>query len=298
MKKDIQLPGLYIMGTQRSGTTLICRIISSHPGSFVQNEGLPVRKIFVSEDSIDDIRTNMNALFAVAHNGISINDFLKQRNIDSWGYKDPQLTEYLEGLDTIVDTYGNTVKFVLTVRDARGVVNSYIENKWGLGTNAYTGALRWKTEVQAQLEFMKKHQDLFMLVRFEDLIENMEATVRSICEHIGLEYDPSMLLYHQNKAKFRIKRESINTNKEPDIAIAQKWRNSLTQHEIDIVEHVARDELVMLGYDVDERPVSISRIEKMYYRIHQKIIGEIQLRYRWRKAAVSDFLEQWRSRSH
>lgn len=298
MKKDIQLPGLYIMGTQRSGTTLLCRIISSHPGFFVQNEGLPVRKIFVSEDSIDDIRTNMNALFAVAHNGISINDFLKQRNIDSWGYKDPQLTEYLEGLDTIVDTYGNTVKFVLTVRDARGVVNSYIENKWGLGTNAYTGALRWKTEVQAQLEFMKKHQDLFMLVRFEDLIENMEATVRSICEHIGLEYDPSMLLYHQNKAKFRIKRESINTNREPDIAIAQKWRKSLTQHEIDIVEHVARDELVMLGYDVDERPVSISRIEKMYYRIHQKIIGEIQLRYRWRKAAVSDFLEQWRSRSH
>ena len=140
MKEEITLPGLFILGTQRSGTTLLARVLSSHPDFFAQTEGVNIRKIFYSAKSIDDISANFNNQFIKIHNDVSINDFLKQKKIKNWGYKDPRLTEYLESLDLIINTSERTCKFILIVRDARGVVNSYIDNKWGLGTNAYTGA--------------------------------------------------------------------------------------------------------------------------------------------------------------
>jgi len=171
-----------------------------------------------------------------------------------------------------------------------------VDNKWGLGTNAYTGALRWRHEVQEQLKFMEKYQDLFLLIRFEDLLQNMEESIRAICKHINLEYAPSMLQYYQKKADFKEKRENINTHKKPDNAIAQKWRQTLSQREIDIIEHVAKDELLYLGYELSNNHIEISKLEKLYYLTHQKIIGEIQLGYRWRKAYIIDSINRFRNR--
>lgn len=298
MREEITLPGLFILGTQRSGTTLLTRILSSHSDYFAQNEGMPVSNIFSSAGTIEEIATNFNKQFCKSHNGESINDFLQRKNIKSWCYKDPQLTEYLESLELIINAYKYETKFVLIVRDARGVVNSYIDNKWGLGTNVYTGALRWKQEVQEQLNFMEKHPDLCLLIRFEDLLQNMESSIRAICNHINLEYVPSMLEYHQEKAEYKEKRENINTHRKPDSAIAQKWKKSLSQREIEIIEYVTKDELHRLGYEVSSNKVSISALEKIYYLTHQKIIGEIQLQYRWRKAALTDFFGQYRDRKH
>jgi hypothetical protein len=145
---------------------------------------------------------------------------------------------------------------------------------------------------------MKNNPDLILLIRFEDLLQNMESTIRTVCDHIDLEYVPSMLQYHQKKAEFKKKRENKNTNRKPDNSIAQKWMKSLSQREIDIIEHITKDELLRLGYEVSNNYVSISEIEKLYYQIHQKIIGEIQLQYRWRKAAFANFLDQFRSNKH
>ena len=98
--------------------------------------------------------------------------------------------KHLDKLEWLIDSVKGRCRFVMIVRDPRGVVNSYIHNKWGLGTNAYSGALRWRHEVSEQLKFMQKYPELVTLIRFEDLLENMEPVVRSVCAHIGIAFDP------------------------------------------------------------------------------------------------------------
>jgi hypothetical protein len=291
MNNTITPPQVFILGTQRSGTTLLTRILSSHPDFYAQNEEMSTRKMFTNSNSLGEVLTQLNSEFTRVHRGQAIGSFLEQRKIKKWGYKDPQFTEYLDKLEFFI----GTSKFILITRDGRGVVNSYIDNKWGLGTNAYTGALRWKNEIRQQLDFQAKYPDHVLLIRFEDLIQNMEPILKTICKHINLTYSPVMLQYHQKKPDFKQKRENKNTNKKPDINISQKWMKSLSQREVDIIEHVANKELLKLGYKITNNPISITSLEKAYYNLHQKIIGEIQLQYRWRKSAVSDYLDGYRN---
>ena len=56
---------------------------------FCSNEGMPVKNIFSSARSIDDITTNFNNQFYKSHNGEFINDFLKRKKIKSWGGQRP-----------------------------------------------------------------------------------------------------------------------------------------------------------------------------------------------------------------
>jgi hypothetical protein len=63
----------------------------------------------------------------------------------------------------------------------------------------------------------------------------------------------------------------------------------LSQFEIDVVENVAGDLLEKLGYKKIGQPVKLSKLQLFYFKWHQKIIGEIQIQYRWRQA-------MWRAR--
>ena len=48
---------IFLLGTQRSGTTLLTRILSAHPDIFIQNE-LPLDTIFTPGADVDAITAN------------------------------------------------------------------------------------------------------------------------------------------------------------------------------------------------------------------------------------------------
>ncbi len=140
---------LFILGTQRSGTTLLCRMLSSHPLLYVQNE-LNVRKIFTADATKKSIVGNIKQLIK-DDQGLSLEEIMARDGKRYWGLKDPELTDHIASLEGFV----SDTKFIIIIRDPRAVVNSYMENKWGLGTNAYSGVLRWVSEVESQLQFKK-----------------------------------------------------------------------------------------------------------------------------------------------
>lgn len=270
------LPPLFIMGTQRSGTTLLTRILSAHPDIFIQNE-LDLPKVFADSTSNSSVIKGIRDQVFI-ETGKKLEDLVNDQTV--WGLKDPQLTEYIDVLRKFLPES----KFIVIVRDGRGVTNSYMENKWGLGTNAYYGAIRWKREVMEQLTFMKEMPENFLFIRYEDIVVDLESSIRKVCEFLGQPFATEMLEYDKQASYYNAQRENVNTFKKPDIKLSEKWKSKLSAFEIDVVEHVAGDLLVEMGYEKVGKSISLSKLQLFYFKWHQKIIGEIQIQYRWRKA--------------
>jgi len=277
---------VFILGTQRSGTTLLTKVLSTHPKIFIKNE-LQVQNIFTPGVQKKDIIENIDKQIKTSF-GKPIQELLWAEDKEEWGLKDPELTNYLPQLEQFIPES----KFIIIVRDGRGVVNSYKHNRWGLGTNAYTGTLRWLKEVTQQLEFMNKYPDNVIMIRYEDLVTDMESSIKLACKHIGQDFTPEMLNYHNSKSHIKKTRENIHTNNKPDVQLSKKWLNELSKNEINIIETVAGDLLKKLGYNCVGHAVSLSSWKILYFNLHQRIIGEIQLQYRWRLSKIKSYLRK------
>ncbi|WNC72541.1 sulfotransferase [Thalassotalea psychrophila] len=282
---------IFILGTQRSGTTLLARILSAHPDIFIQNE-LDLSKCF---DQKHDTPTITDAIKhqILTKSDVCIDTEISKNQHLVWGLKDPQLTEHTNKLLLFLPKS----KFILIVRDARGVVNSYIENKWGLGTNAYSGSLRWRKEVSQQLDFMNKYPDNFLFIRYEDIIEDLETSMKQVCQFLGKAFSQELLKYDQKSSNYIKRRENINTFKKPDPTLATKWKNRLSTFQVSIIEELCDDLMTRLDYPLLTQGVTLNPWQKLYFIIHQKIIGEIQLQYRWRKSAIFSWLQKYQNKA-
>lgn len=277
---------IFVLGTQRSGTTLLCRMLSAHPDLFIQNE-LNVRKMFSPGWGCKDIEGAIKRLIQEDH-GKSLEVILDGSNKSVWGIKDPELTYYLQDLEKFLPQS----KIVVIVRDGRAVANSYMENKWGLGTNAFTGAQRWSREVELQVAFKEKHSESVHLLRYEDLVAQPENELRQLLEFLEMPFYIDVLQYSDKPSFYHKTRENQNTYQNLDAELAKKWQEKLTARQQDIVEIVAESMLCKLGYPVSGVKCKISGLEKAYYIMQQKVVGELQIQYRWRLSSLREYFRK------
>lgn len=269
---------VFLVGTQRSGTTLLCRMLTAHPQVFIKNE-LPVRQVFRQGANRSDIVEGID-YFVRQQYGCGITQLLEKEGKTRWGLKDPELTDYLELLEQFLPD----ARFVIIIRDARAVVNSYMENKWGLGTNAYTGAWRWRNEVATQLEFQARFPESTLVIHYEDLVSRQESVLHEVSRFLDLEFSDEMLNYAESKSYVIPSRENRNTFSKPDPRIGEKWKSRLTDRQVRVIEFVAGDLIEQLGYSLvnSNRSYVITPWERRYYQLHQAVVGEFQIQYRWR----------------
>lgn len=268
---------LFLIGTQRSGTTLLCRMLTAHREIFIKNE-LPVRKVFQSGGlSRDQITENISQCIESGY-GKNLDDLMSSEGKSVWGLKDPELTYYLRDLRS----FSPEARFVLILRDPRAVVNSYMENKWGLGTNAYTGALRWRDEILMQLSFEAELPGEVLRIRYEDLVVNQKITLGKVCQFIDAPFDEAMLAYNKQKSFIREGRENVNTGRALDESLTRKWKDKLSSHEIAVVDSICCDVMKRVGYEPETAHYVVPRWLKAFYRLHQAVLGEMQIQYRWR----------------
>lgn len=266
----------FIIGTQRSGTTLLTRMLSAHPELFIQNE-MGDWGVFDKPYSPEQLHERI--VNKLGSHGVNVKDLQEKGML--WGWKDPMLTPHIFELAA---SYPDA-KFIVLVRDPRAVVASYIDNAWGLGTNAYTGALRWKNEVAHQLTLLNVYPNRCLLLKYESLINNTAECLESIVHFIGVEYSDSMLSYHEKPLEFSQNASNVNTRKPISQDSIDKWRRTLNQRQIGTINSVCKDLMQRLnfsnGIEVTHQP---KQFEKYGYLIHQAIVGEYQLQFQLRKA--------------
>lgn len=152
----------------------------------------------------------------------------------------------LEHIDRAV---AGRAKFIHIVRDGRDVCLSWMKLKVGPETIAIA-AQAWRRHVTGKREWGKANPDRYCEVRYEDLIVNLEAEIRRICEFVGIEFRPEMLLFHQGEMAQAIANSTTHVllGRPVDSGNREKWRTQMCSDDIALFEWITGDALTASGY--------------------------------------------------
>ncbi len=168
-------------------------------------------------------------------------------------------------------------KFVVLTRDYHDVISSW--KKRGLGNSAHIAYIAevWNLSYKKALSALKKFPDRMLLIRYENLVENPEATLSQIAKHLSFEFRPEMIAHHTNFQKYieemkekvspdfmdRLKDFHSNTLNPVNKDLIGEWKKKLSTHEIAIIERICSNTGKELGYDYSSPKITLSFSEKL-----------------------------------
>jgi hypothetical protein len=148
-------------------------------------------------------------------------------------------------------------KVVCLVRDPRAVVASYRDWKRAKSpagasadrvraTKSYhpvLSALLIKGAVEASRQAQRRFgEDHVLLLRYEDLVLEPEASVRALADWIGVDYAPSMLEVSDKYGSYGDVGGGISQ------APLERWRKKLSPTEISVIQTCCRSTMEQTGY--------------------------------------------------
>lgn len=161
-------------------------------------------------------------------------------------------------------------RFVHIIRDGRDVALSLMERTEGaIGLDSV--AIRWREMVvRGRRDGRVLGRRRYLEVRYEDLVEDPEGTVRSVCDFLELAFDESMLRY------FERAEEVVRLTHNPEIHRSiflpptkglRDWRRDMPREEVAVFEALAGRVLTDLGYErLVPRPSVMIRVAVRWRR--------------------------------
>jgi hypothetical protein len=269
---------IFIAGPDRSGTTLLYALLASHPNiSMVRRTNMwryfdrrygdlrdpanldrclhdmvTYRRMRHLHPDAERIRREFLAgpatygrLFALFYE-----HHAERTGRARWGDKSLHTEHYAS---RVFAEYPDA-RIIHIVRDPRDRYAS-VRKRWGRDAarvGAATG--RWLLSTRAGLRNARRYPSRYVIVRYEDLAREPEATMRRVCAFVGERFDPAMLSMtgapeHRdtggNSSFGDIEPGAISTR-----AIG-RFREVLTPSEIAFIDLVARRSMRSVGYAPD-----------------------------------------------
>jgi hypothetical protein len=154
-------------------------------------------------------------------------------------------------------------KVVISVRHPLDFLVSY-RDKWRRAIRRNRGAdaaqrlrqlyhpvvtsMFWLMNVRAISRALAAHPNSVLLVRYEDLVRDPEATSRRLCAFLGEEFDPAMLRPGFNNSSLDIQSGEIFSTS------VDRWKGSLSASEAFVAQRLCRRAMRKFGY----APVQLS----------------------------------------
>ena len=199
-------PPIFILGCQRSGTSLLRRIIDSH-----SNIACPPESAFIVQ--LAKIFEIKRALQGILYMGFTEADVLKQMRIFTSHFFEKYVlskkkvrwadktTHYVNHMDTIDHMFNGQILYLGIIRNGMDVAYSLSQFDWSIldpymadGTDRLlAAALFWKDQNQKLLDFSKRVQDRFHLIKYEDLVSSPESIVKAVFDFIDEPWEPEVL---------------------------------------------------------------------------------------------------------
>lgn len=261
-------PPFFLVGARRSGTTLLSRILDSHPRLAVYHESF-LYSIFkaelpwygsLDEDShlhrlIQDVREVLGTQIDDVPSLDRIRAVLQRRTLGGvlaallhlhasaqgkrrGGDKTP---EHHHFIGDILDT-GISAQVAFIMRDPRDTVLSIrrtfatsVEGAAHVWLNAFMSFRRWRDHVH--------------LVRYETLVREPEPAIEALCEFLGEPYDPVMLeFFHHVPEAFRNRLGGEKLGGPIDPGSIGNFRK-MTSSEIGAIERICGPGMEEMGYE-------------------------------------------------
>lgn len=212
--------GLVILGAPRSGTTLLRRLLNAHPqvacpgetnllaacARFLHGETTPhgvefgvvagLRSLGIEEPALLERMRD----FALGF----LRDYAQAQGKPVWAEKSAFSSFHLDEVERLI---GEHARFIVIVRHGLDVVCSldeFVDKVGGFPPDlhdyvrnhpypheAYAAA--WRDLTNALFDFTARHSENAHQLRYEDLVEDPEAEMRSLCEFAELPWEDSLI---------------------------------------------------------------------------------------------------------
>jgi hypothetical protein len=284
----------FIVGMQRSGTTMLRLMLNAHHSLAVPFESGFIPLVYRDLDKYGDLSVRENAAACLSDicqrdmpkRGKLIEDiarvlghqirsyadlvsaifeeYAKQMGKPRWGDKTPS---YVADLDLLWRLFP-TCRVIHVLRDGRDVAVSLLATEWGpKNLLKIAEDWRWNTLLGHKMGAFLGEQ--YLEIRYEDLVCNPESILRQICDFLLEPYDENMLLYHTSAesqmppGSLKWHRASVSP---PDPKKVGLWKHRMSLSDRILFEQVAGHELQMFGYQRENlSPTIRSKIRKAYY---------------------------------
>ncbi|MEM8875847.1 MAG: sulfotransferase [Planctomycetota bacterium] len=288
----------FIVGAERSGTTLLRLMLGGHEKLSVLSEFEYVvdpltephmfrtaRQIQQSVGqplpSADVLRDAVAKDWIFASHGFTCDPHLDYRNLaNSFLHQakmraDNQDGQILAMVHRCIDQLPRLwpwARYIHIVRDPRDVARSCIGMGWS--GNVYHGVTRW-IHVERQWAELRAALPIgrFMEVRQEELILNPRKTLERICEFLGVEWSDGLLSY-----------QNTTTYDAPDPRLVEQWRRKLTAKEIGLVEGRVGSLLPARGYQPSGHPpIKPGPFQRLALRLNDR---RGRIAFRWKSLGL------------
>ncbi len=214
-------PAPFVVGVNRSGTTLLRMMLDAHPELTIPPETHFIPEVIRRANHENTRRRLIRSITKhprwgdfgldeaefrarakqvrplTAANAIRCfyELYAEGQGKPRWGDKTPR---YMRAMPRITRALPEA-RFIHLIRDGRDVALSQRERVID-GSTVPIAAMadRWQRRIAAAREGAAEIDDVaYMEVRYEDLVADAEGTLRRICERIELDFHPAMLDYHE-----------------------------------------------------------------------------------------------------
>lgn len=283
---------IFLVGAERSGTTVFRLMLDHHPKIAVCSEFEYIVDPLVGCEewpNLDEFHRKLEANWIFKDHKFLIDpslsypelarSFLEQtlrRKNGQYG-----VAVVHRNFDQIQRIWPNA-RYIHIVRDPRDVARSVMGMGWA--GNVWHGVRFW-VEAEQMWSRMKPQlsPDRFIEIKYEDLICSTEAVLTKVCQFIGTEFHPRMLDY-----------PAFTTYTKPDPKHIAQWQHKLRPWEAALVEARVGSLLHQCGYQPSSHTIAYPSVfQQLWLKIDDKLGC---LKYRIKQLGFWLFLSEYLSR--
>lgn len=311
---------VFIVGTPRSGTSLLRVLLNRHPLIGLSEETYYFFYVFHRQRTFGDLGNIKNRAFLIDR--YLETSRARRLGLDMRAMRETLLNEgtdyrrlFLSLMKFYADSHGKKLygektphhaleaellcsvfpdcRIIHIVRDPRDVVASLLRMPWG-SRSAAANARLWLRCVTAAEQCSGRSN--YLRVSYESLACEPDQELRQVCAFLGVEYSSDMLKAESgndvDRWWFQRSREPVNRSR------LEKWRTELSPRKVAAIEWITGATMTDLGYERSmASPGPVLRAATLASEARNAIISRVtnlpQLWYHWLFPARLAAEEAW-----